>query len=79
MSSPHSTSPSGTDAFHRDVGYDHPDAQRLIAEVQAEYVQRYGGPDASPVDPLEFAAPQGRFAGRLRRRRTGRDGRLAQA
>ncbi|MDQ1740978.1 MAG: hypothetical protein QOE53_2630 [Pseudonocardiales bacterium] len=45
----------------REVGYDHPDAQRLIAEVQAEYVQRYGGPDASPVDPLEFRPPQGLF------------------
>jgi len=44
------------------VGYDHPDAQLLIAEVQAEYVQRYGGPDSTPVDPREFAAPQGRFA-----------------
>jgi GNAT superfamily N-acetyltransferase len=43
------------------VGYDHPDAQRLIAEVQEEYVQRYGGPDASPMDPLEFRPPQGLF------------------
>jgi GNAT superfamily N-acetyltransferase len=46
----------------RDVGYDHPDAQRLITEVQAEYVQRYGGPDDSPVDPREFAPPEGLFA-----------------
>lgn len=46
----------------QEVGYDHPDAQRLIAEVQAEYVQRYGGPDSSPVDPLEFQPPQGLFA-----------------
>ncbi|HEX8078746.1 MAG TPA: GNAT family N-acetyltransferase [Jatrophihabitans sp.] len=45
-----------------DVGYDHPDARRLIAEVQAEYVQRYGGPDSSPVDPMEFQPPQGLFA-----------------
>lgn len=45
----------------REVGYDHPDAQRLIAEVQAEYVVRYGGPDASPMDPLEFRPPQGLF------------------
>ncbi|HEX8767021.1 MAG TPA: GNAT family N-acetyltransferase [Jatrophihabitans sp.] len=44
-----------------EVGYDHPDAQRLIAEVQDEYVQRYGGPDASPMDPLEFQPPQGLF------------------
>ncbi|MEO6501377.1 MAG: GNAT family N-acetyltransferase [Jatrophihabitantaceae bacterium] len=44
-----------------EVDYDHPDARQLIAEVQAEYVQRYGGPDASPVDPLEFQPPQGLF------------------
>ena len=35
----------------REVGYDHPDAELLIAEVQAEYVVRYGGPDDSPVQP----------------------------
>lgn len=45
----------------RSARYDHPDAQRLIAEVQDEYVQRYGGPDSSPVDPLEFQPPQGLF------------------
>jgi GNAT superfamily N-acetyltransferase len=45
----------------REVGYDHPDAQRLIAEVQGEYVQRYGGPDSSPVDPSEFQPPRGVF------------------
>lgn len=44
------------------VGYDHPDARELIAEVQAEYVQRYGGEDDSPVDPAEFAEPSGVFA-----------------
>ena len=46
----------------RNVGYDHPDSERLIAEVQAEYVIRYGGPDASPVDPTRFADPHGVFA-----------------
>lgn len=45
-----------------DVGYDHPDAQRLIEEVQGEYVRRYGGPDVSPIDVTEFQAPRGRFA-----------------
>lgn len=44
-----------------DVGYDHPDAARLIAQVQAEYVVRYGGPDSSPVDFDEFRAPAGLF------------------
>ena len=43
------------------VAYDHPDAARLIAEVQREYVIRYGGEDDSPVDPDEFAAPKGVF------------------
>jgi GNAT superfamily N-acetyltransferase len=43
------------------TGYDHPDAARLIAEVQQEYVERYGGPDDTPVDPAEFAPPLGLF------------------
>lgn len=41
--------------------YDHPDATRLIEEVQAEYVIRYGGPDDTLVDPAEFAPPLGLF------------------
>jgi GNAT superfamily N-acetyltransferase len=45
----------------RQVGYDHPDAAKLIAEVQQEYVQRYGGTDGTPVDPAEFAPPNGVF------------------
>jgi GNAT superfamily N-acetyltransferase len=43
------------------VGYGHPDATRLIDDVQAEYVVRYGGPDESPVDPLMFEPPHGTF------------------
>ena len=43
------------------AGYDHPDAVRLIAELQAVYVARYGGVDATPLDPTEFAAPGGYF------------------
>jgi GNAT superfamily N-acetyltransferase len=35
--------------------------QVLVAEVQDYYVQIYGGPDDSPVDPAEFEAPQGLF------------------
>lgn len=35
--------------------------QRLVEEVQAHYVAIYGGPDASPVDPLEFSPPRGAF------------------
>ena len=43
------------------VGYDHPDAARLIEEVQQEYVVRYGGRDDSPLDPAGFAPPGGLF------------------
>jgi hypothetical protein len=43
------------------VDYGHPDAMHLIAEVQAEYVVRYGGPDKTPLDPLMFAPPLGSF------------------
>jgi GNAT superfamily N-acetyltransferase len=45
----------------RDEPYDGPVAQQLIAAVQLEYVARYGGPDTTPVEPDEFAPPQGRF------------------
>jgi GNAT superfamily N-acetyltransferase len=43
------------------VGYGHADALRLIDEVQAEYVVRYGGPDRTPLDPLMFEPPTGSF------------------
>jgi GNAT superfamily N-acetyltransferase len=45
----------------REEAYDGPAAQQLIAEVQQEYVVRYGSPDTTPVDPSEFAPPDGRF------------------
>jgi GNAT superfamily N-acetyltransferase len=41
--------------------YDDPDVVRLVAEVQAEYVTRYGGIDAAAVEPDEFAPPRGLF------------------
>lgn len=41
--------------------YDDPDVTRMVAEVQAEYVELYGGPDAAAVDPAEFAPPAGLF------------------
>lgn len=48
--------------MHIDVlAYDHPDAVSLIAEVQQEYVIRYGEEDRTPVDPAEFAPPRGLF------------------
>jgi GNAT superfamily N-acetyltransferase len=45
----------------RDVPYDDRVAQALVREVQAEYVQRYGGPDGAVVDPAEFLPPEGLF------------------
>lgn len=45
----------------RDEAYDSPTAAALVAAVQQEYVERYGGPDESPVQPGEFAPPDGRF------------------
>ena len=43
------------------VAITHAAAQALIAEVQAEYVERYGGPDNSPLDPATFDPPSGAF------------------
>jgi GNAT superfamily N-acetyltransferase len=45
----------------RPTPFDHPDSRRLIAEVQQVYVERYGGEDATVVDPSEFDAPDGFF------------------
>lgn len=45
----------------RPVSFEHPDATKLIEEVQQEYVSRYGDPDFTPVDPAEFAPPDGLF------------------
>lgn len=41
--------------------YDEPVAARLVEAVQQVYVERYGGPDITPVDPAEFAPPRGLF------------------
>ena len=43
------------------AGYASPVVQALVAEVQAEYTVRYGGPDSSPVDPAQFEPPSGAF------------------
>jgi len=46
----------------RVADYDSVDARELTAEVQALYVQRYGGEgDTAPVDATEFAGPGGHF------------------
>jgi GNAT superfamily N-acetyltransferase len=44
-----------------EVAFTDPRVQALVAEVQDYYVEIYGGPDDSPVDPTEFDEPQGRF------------------
>jgi GNAT superfamily N-acetyltransferase len=41
--------------------YDDADVTRMVEDVQAEYVELYGGPDAAAVDPAEFAPPTGLF------------------
>jgi GNAT superfamily N-acetyltransferase len=41
--------------------YHDPDVERLVAEVQSEYVVRYGGPDSAVVDADEFSPPDGLF------------------
>jgi len=43
------------------VTYDHPDAAALIAELQQEYVVRYGEQDGTLVAPEQFAPPLGLF------------------
>lgn len=46
--------------------YDAPVSAALIEAVQQVYVVRYGGRDATPVDPAEFSPPGGLFlVGRL--------------
>jgi GNAT superfamily N-acetyltransferase len=51
----------GTPVTLRAVPYDDPVARELVARVQQEYVERYGGPDEAPVDPAEFVPPLGLF------------------
>ncbi|ROR89969.1 GNAT family N-acetyltransferase [Nocardioides aurantiacus] len=41
--------------------FTHPDSQRLVEEVQQEYVVRYGGPDLTPLDASYFEPPLGSF------------------
>src|SRR5581483_6340968 len=48
------------------VAYDDPVAARMIEAVQRFYEDRYGGRDATPVSPEQFAPPLGLFlVGRL--------------
>src|SRR5690349_20091539 len=43
------------------VPYEDGRAQDLVAEVQQEYVVRYGGVGDGPLDPAAFEPPRGRF------------------
>jgi GNAT superfamily N-acetyltransferase len=43
------------------VPYDHPDAVKLITELQQVFVDRYGEEDLTPVDPAQFSPPRGCF------------------
>ncbi|MER5863074.1 GNAT family N-acetyltransferase [Kitasatospora sp. NPDC002040] len=45
----------------RTTGYGHPDAEKLSAEVQQEYIQRYGGIDLTVMHPDHFDPPAGLF------------------
>lgn len=45
----------------RPTPIDHPDALRLVAEVQEVYRERYGAGDVTALDPRQFDAPHGRF------------------
>lgn len=60
MSDPTATGPHPKLEIRR-VGYGQPDAMRLIAQVQEEYVQRYGSQDDTPLDHAMFEPPLGSF------------------
>lgn len=48
------------------AAFDSPVALDLIAAIQQTYVERYGGPDETPLRPDEFTPPGGVFlVGRL--------------
>jgi len=45
----------------RTTGFGHPDAQKLAAEVQQEYVRRYGDIDQTSMHTDHFDPPEGLF------------------
>lgn len=49
------------DIVLRDARYGEVAIAAMVAEVQQEYVVRYGGPDETPVDDSEFDPPRGAF------------------
>jgi len=42
-------------------GFDDPVVQALVAELQQEFVVRYGGPDSTPMDARQIDPPSGAF------------------
>ena len=57
-----SRSPHRARRIHRPaLAYTDAVVRALEAELQQEYVERYGGADEAPVDPAEFAPPGGVF------------------
>ncbi len=57
MNAPHENAALGL----RRVTFTDPAAQALVAQVQAGYVQIYGSPDESPLEPTQFDPPTGAF------------------
>jgi GNAT superfamily N-acetyltransferase len=43
------------------AAYDDPVVRAMVAEVQQVYVERYGGPDETPMAAEEFSPPLGHF------------------
>lgn len=57
----------------REVAYNSEVVSELTEEVQQEYVDQYGGRDATPVDAAELAPPFGHYRGDLLSRCFGKD------
>src|SRR3712207_1542374 len=60
MSTDRSMSPAAELRIER-LPYAAPVVQRLVEEVQQEYVVRYGGPDGAPMEDTMFDPPDGAF------------------
>jgi GNAT superfamily N-acetyltransferase len=61
MSTAAAREPMGTELFIRPLSYSEPVVRALEAELQQEYVNRYGGQDETPIDTGEFDPPEGLF------------------
>lgn len=61
MSSTSTTDRGQAGLFIRALRYSDPVVRALETELQQEYIERYGDPDDTPVEPDEFTPPTGRF------------------